>query len=109
MQPKLHCKTPKPCNLRWVFLPFFIFYTLPCFCQELSFTFNKAGLEDVFRAIENKTEFRFIYTREVLKEAKPVSMQLQHATIEAVLDRVFKDQPLGFTISKKYISVHLKE
>lgn len=79
------------------------------FSQQLSFSFKKAALEDVFREIEKKTAYRFIYTREEIKNARPVTLTVRNTIPETVINRLFEMQPLSFAFDKNYIMVHKKE
>ena len=111
MQMHLHGKTAPPARpyhrVPWLLL-LLLCSSLSVYGQSIRLSFENAPLEDVFRAIEQQSDYRFIYTREELSEALPVTVSLTGRRIEKVLDRIFAHQPLSFTIHKTYISVHRK-
>src|SRR5438128_1572154 len=53
--------------------------------QRISIKLKNSSLETVFKLIKQQTGYRFLYKDEVLKEAKPVSIDVTNATLEAVL------------------------
>lgn len=84
-------------------------FSLYSYGQQISLSVQNAPLEEVFRQIEAKTDYRFVYAREELKQARPVTLQVSSRSLERVLAQVFAGQPLSYSINKKYISVHLRE
>ena len=71
--------------------------------QTISLSLKDAPLESVFREIQQQTDYRFVYTDGLLEQAKKVSIHVQGAAIQPVLEQVFKDQPLGYSIEEKII------
>jgi TonB-linked SusC/RagA family outer membrane protein len=63
----------------------------------------------VFRAIQKQTGYYFIYTKEDLRDARPVSLQVKDAALENVLSICFKEQPLDYTIEENQIVVMRKK
>ena len=66
-------------------------------------------LPTIFNAIQQQTAYRFVYTNEQVAAAVPVSINVQNASLEKVLELCFKDQPLGYTLEDKFIIVKTKE
>lgn len=72
---------------------------------QITMSQRNVSLEKVFKEIHRKTGYQFFYKDELLKEAKKVDIDVKNASIEEVLDICFKDQPFGFTITQKTITV----
>jgi len=100
-QPLLHMKT-LICFL--VFTSISILLT----AQTVNLSFNNAPIEKVFKAIINQTNYNFIYTRDQLAEARPVSIQATAIQVAQALEICFKDQPLTYHLEDKYIIVKEK-
>lgn len=88
-------------GLLWIF-------SLPASGQHIRLSVHQASLEDVFRRIEAQSVYRFVYAREELRQARPVTLSVSSRSIEKILGRVFQGQPLSFTLHETYISVHPK-
>ena len=86
----------------------FLFINTAC-AQQIDLSFKNASLETVFRDIEKKSAYRFIYTREEIKASNPVTIDINNARIETLLERIFDNQPLSYSVNKNYISIHVKD
>ncbi|HWV65520.1 TonB-dependent receptor, partial [Chitinophaga sp.] len=75
------------------------------YSQNITISMQQASAESVFREIEKQTGFGFIYAREELAKMKPIDLRVTNAALTSVLNIVFKDQPLTYTISDKNIVV----
>jgi hypothetical protein len=79
------------------------------FTQTLTLNFNSAPLQQVFTEIEKQSGYSFVYGKEQLQKAKKVTLDVKEVNIENVLTLLFKDQPLTYTISGRYISIREKK
>lgn len=77
--------------------------------QQISIVQQNTTLEKVFKEIHQKTGYQFFYQEELLKQSKRFDINIQNATIEQVLERCFKNQPLTFVITEKTIVIKKKE
>lgn len=78
------------------------------FSQKITLAVKDAPLEKVFVSIEKQTAYTFMYSYELLKTGKSVSISLKDATLEEVLNACFKDQPFTYAIVNKMIVVKEK-
>src|SRR5512139_3046630 len=62
------------------------------FAQKVNFSGKDVPLKKVFDAIKAQTDYVFFYDVALLNQAKPVTVELKNATVEAALDQVFRDQ-----------------
>lgn len=77
--------------------------------QRITLSKSNAQLESVLTELRKKTGFNFVYTDLQIKNAKPVSININQARLEEVLDEIFKDQPLMYLINSKTVIIKQKE
>ncbi|HMI62495.1 MAG TPA: secretin and TonB N-terminal domain-containing protein, partial [Puia sp.] len=75
------------------------------YTQTVTLSLRNTSLERVFKEIKKQTGYSFIYTRELLADAGKVSIDLKNASLQQVLDHVFKEQPFIYSIQDKYIII----
>jgi TonB-linked SusC/RagA family outer membrane protein len=100
-------------RMKYVFslfpLALFVFFCTNTSAQGITLSVKDASLESVIQQIQHQTDYRFIYTDGLLQESKKVSLSVQAAMIQPVLELVFKDQPFSYSIEDKIIMVRKKE
>src|SRR5258705_11328668 len=72
--------------------------------QTISLDVKNAVLEKVFIAIERQCDYHFIYLKEEIEKARPVSLNIKNAELITVLELCFAQQPLTYVITDKYIT-----
>jgi len=74
-------------------------------------TLNKKNipLSQVFKEIKKQTGYDFLYSPDMVEQAKPVSLQVTNQPLETVLQQCFAGQDLTYTIDQKTIVVRKKE
>lgn len=77
--------------------------------QNVSLSVKNKPLEKVFSEIRKQTGFSFIYGKDLIKKAFPVSVTVKEQPLEQVLDILFRDQPLTYKISEGYVVVSPRE
>ncbi|MDR3711503.1 MAG: SusC/RagA family TonB-linked outer membrane protein [Puia sp.] len=75
------------------------------YAQKITLSEKNASLESVFKQIKKQSNYLFLYTREVVQNAKKVSFDAKDASVEEVLAQCFKDQPLVYTIVEKTVII----
>jgi len=73
--------------------------------QNITFSAKEAPLLKVFNAIEKQTKFVFFYRAEDMEGAKPVSIQLRNAPLQAALEKIFYLQPFNYDIQGNTIVI----
>lgn len=73
--------------------------------QSITVSVSSAPLETVFHLVKQQTAYRFVYAREELESALPVTLELRNVDIATVLEQCFKGQPLTYLIEERYIIV----
>lgn len=104
METKSQGEGPKPWRIFFLFMSL-VLCGLIVSGQAISLRYESAPLSTVLKAIEAQTDFRFAYTNEEMKLAKPVTVNLSKVTITEALAAIFRGQPLHYTIRKQYVSV----
>lgn len=63
------------------------------------------SIVELFREIEEKSEFYFFYQKEDLKEMNDVSVDVKNATVMEILDKVLAGTNLDYKVVDRYIVV----
>ncbi|WP_165929413.1 TonB-dependent receptor [Flavobacterium rhamnosiphilum] len=72
--------------------------------QTITFSGKNVAFKKVLSVIKNQTNYVFFYDVAILKNVKPISINVVNASIEKVLEQVFVDQPITWVIEGKTIS-----
>jgi TonB-dependent starch-binding outer membrane protein SusC len=78
------------------------------FSQNVTLSLKNASLEKVFTEIEKQTGYNFIYFQNQLDKTRAVDVDAVDIPLEKVLEQIFKDQPLTYSIEQKFIVVKQK-
>ncbi|MCK5368230.1 MAG: carboxypeptidase-like regulatory domain-containing protein, partial [Cyclobacteriaceae bacterium] len=70
---------------------------------------REATLEEVFEAIENKTDYNFLYDKRLLRNTSNVSIIHKNATVGEILMEISKKQHLKFKQINETINVNKKD
>jgi TonB-linked SusC/RagA family outer membrane protein len=73
--------------------------------QTVTLSLRNTSLERVFKEVNKQTGYSFIYTRELLAGAGKVSIDMKEASLQQVLDDLFKEQPFTYSIQDKFIII----
>ena len=79
------------------------------YSQQVTLSLKDAPLEQVFSAIRQQTGYSFVYNDRLMKNTRPVSLEVNKASLEDVLQACFKDQPVTYSILDKIIVVKPRE
>jgi len=77
------------------------------YSQQINISQQNAKLEDVFIQIMEQTDYHFLYFSPILKNAKPVNVELKDATLTEALNQCFTGQPLTYVLDNNTIIVKL--
>lgn len=75
------------------------------YSQTVRLNENNSGLEKVFNEIRKQTGYNFLYNNKLLKNTRPVNIKVTGEELKSVLDRVFENQPLSYSIIDKTIVI----
>jgi TonB-linked SusC/RagA family outer membrane protein len=78
------------------------------YAQPVTLHVKAASLMEVFKTIRQQTGYVFVFDLQMMDNAKPVNCSLVDAPLERVLEDIFRDQPLAYSIVKKTIIIKKK-
>jgi TonB-linked SusC/RagA family outer membrane protein len=76
--------------------------------QRITLSLKQAPLAKVFDEISHQTGLSVVYREDLLKGAKPVTVEVKEATVEEVMNACFADQPLVYKINGTTVVVQPK-
>lgn len=77
--------------------------------QEVTLSEKKASIEKVIDKISEQTGYDFVFNKEILAAAKPISITLTNVALKDALIQIFRNQPLNFTIKEQTVIISKKE
>ena len=88
---------------------FFFMLTNSVNGQKISLDIKNKTVQQVFKEIENKSSYSFIYAKVQVEKIKPIDLKVENLDIAEVLDALLKNTPLGYTISGKNIIIYFSQ
>ena len=79
------------------------------FSQKITLSEKNAPLEKVFMAIEKQTSYVFFFDYALLNKSNKLSIETKNSSLEEVLEKCFKDQPLTYSIVGKTIVIKRRD
>ena len=77
--------------------------------KRMDMKIEKSSIVSALEKIENQSEFFFFYNNKVVKLNKMVSVDLKDKTINEILDAVFLETDVEYTINNRQIILSLKD
>ncbi|MDM8172895.1 TonB-dependent receptor [Olivibacter sp. 47] len=75
------------------------------FSQEINLSVKNAPLASILKSISKQSGYRLFYNSKLLQQAKPVTINLQHASLEESLEKALAGQTLAYSIEDKSIVI----
>jgi TonB-linked SusC/RagA family outer membrane protein len=110
----LHCTIPKrsPLQLLRVMKLTVIIIVVVCvhvsahsYSQTISFSGKNVPLQSIFASIEKQTGLSFFFNYALIKDTKPVTLEVRDAPMEKVLTDILREQGLDFYRTGKTIFI----
>lgn len=79
------------------------------FAQKITLSEKNTSLERLFVKIRKQSGFTFLYSPKLIKEAKPVTLEVTEESLKTVLEKCFNGQPLTYAINQNTIVVRRRE
>ncbi|WP_316792010.1 SusC/RagA family TonB-linked outer membrane protein [Pedobacter frigoris] len=79
------------------------------FAQKITLSKSNADLRTILRQLRMQSGYDFIYTDVLLNKAKPVNIDVKQASLDEVLEVLFKNQPLKYSIEDHTVVIKAKE
>jgi len=77
--------------------------------QKITLSKHNIPLKTVLKEIRQQSGYNFLYTDNILKDAKPVSIQVHKIDIHEVLRMIFNDQVLSYTVNENTVTIFKKK
>jgi len=77
--------------------------------QKITLIRGNASLVTVFGEIKKQTGYEFLYTKEMMRESKPVNVELKNSSLEEALEQCLADQPLTYIINQHTVVIRRKQ
>jgi len=78
------------------------------FSQRFSLSEKNAVLDAVLKKIKQQSGYLFLYDSELMRQAKPVTVEIKNAPLEEVLQKCLAGQPFTYELVNKTIVIKLK-
>lgn len=78
------------------------------YAQKISLSENKTPIAKVFIKISQQSGYDFMVTSTTLKDTKLVTIDVKNMEISEVLQTIFQNQPLTYTLNDKVVTVSRK-
>ena len=88
-----------------ILITFLLQVGMASYAQKISLNKKNAALTEVFKIIGKQTGCDFIYSTQLMKQAKPVSIKVVNASLQDVLEICFKDQPFEYELDDNTIII----
>jgi TonB-dependent starch-binding outer membrane protein SusC len=79
------------------------------YSQTITISLKNASVEKVFKEIQKQSDYLFFYNDKLIKNAKKISINVKDASVQAVLQLCFSEQPFSYAIDNKQIIIRAKE
>lgn len=91
------------------FLLGFLFLSVNASAQNITLSVKSAKLERVLQEIEKQSNYSFIYSQTLIRQAQVVNLDVKNEKIENVLKQLFQNQPFTYSVSGRFIAIRQKE
>jgi len=79
------------------------------FAQKITIAEKNATIKSVFQKIRKQSGYNFLYTEDQLQHAAPVNISMSGAELKVVLDKIFEQQQLTYSIDEKTVVIKDRE
>jgi len=79
------------------------------YAQRITLTEKNANMRSVFDRISDQSGYNFVFTSDLLKKTRPVTINVKNMQLDKVLEQIFADQPVSYTIEDKTVVIKVQE
>lgn len=114
---KIYLLVPKKIWLQMKITTLFLILASFCLPANNSYSQNKkvsldmqnSSITDIFREIENRTDYRFFYNKNHIDTEKRVSVNINEKEVSTILDKLLSSENVSYTMVNNYIVITPKE
>ncbi len=75
------------------------------YAQNINIKQTNSSIESVLKKVRVQSGYDFFYNSDLIKSAKPISIDIKNATISDALSIIFRNQSLSYTIEEKTVII----
>jgi len=79
------------------------------YAQKITLHVKNAALQDILLDIQQQSGYDFLYSSDLLKSAKPITLSVTDAAVKEVIEECLKDQPFSYFINKQIVTIKPKD
>ncbi|MBC7912774.1 MAG: SusC/RagA family TonB-linked outer membrane protein, partial [Pyrinomonadaceae bacterium] len=79
------------------------------YSQKVTLNLKNVSLQKIFKDIKEQTGYVFFYNYALLRQSKPVTINVKDVSVEDALKVSLQDQPIDFTIEDKTVVLSTKK
>ena len=64
------------------------------YAQKVTLQVKNVPLENIFMSIKSQTGYGFFFDQELMKQSRPVTVNIKNVSLESALSICFQNQPL---------------
>ncbi|MGC4037142.1 MAG: TonB-dependent receptor [Chitinophagaceae bacterium] len=72
---------------------------------KISLKFNNAEVQNVIAAIEKKTNYRFLYSQQVIKAINKITIDVTEEEVSAIVDQILRGSKVSYELLDDYLFV----
>lgn len=76
--------------------------------QQVQLNFKNADVKEVITSLSDRYGYEFVFDGNLLKSARPISVNLKRSSVADALSILFKDQPFSYRLENKRIILYRK-
>lgn len=77
--------------------------------QKVSYAGKNVELEKVLSAVSQQTGYYFFYSKQILSDARPVTINVRDVPVGSFLNLLFESQPLTYSLQKTTVIIKKKD
>ncbi|WP_461787624.1 TonB-dependent receptor [Pedobacter sp.] len=79
------------------------------FAQTITLNKTNSSIDKLIKEVRQQSGYDFFYNLDLIKQAKPVSINVKNVSLKEALDKIFENQPLTYLITVSEKAVVVKE
>lgn len=92
----------------FILITAFVQISIAANAQNATVSEKNISLERAFSLLSEQTGYKFLYTDEMLRQAKPIDLELKNASLEEALTRCLKGLPLTYSVASNTVIIRRK-
>jgi hypothetical protein len=95
--------------MRFIMLLLLMGISAAGYAQKITLLMHDEPIEAVFKELRRQSKYDFLYNEALVKDLKPVHIDVKSASVKAVLDSLFLNSQLRYSIQDKLVMITRKD